>query len=409
MLRLALISVHGCPIIQAGEKDTGGMNVYVMETARRLAARGVQVDVFTRRHDPRDPQVVQLAPGARLIHLCAGPASTGKEDIYELLPEFCNELIRFCSDSRARYDVVSTHYWLSGLVGLELQKRWGIPHVTSYHTLAEVKRRARPGEQEPPRRAESERKIAQQADLSIVWSPHERDAVVKYYGGDARRVAIIPPGVDSVRFRPVDQWESRQRLGLGNERLLLYVGRLERLKGVDILLRAMSSLEHPAGVRLLVVGGSDNSPELTRLQNLASELGQESRVSFLGSVTQDQLPYYYNAADVCVLPSYYESFGLAALEAAACGKPVVASRVGGLPSVVRDGRTGYLISWRCPGPFVDRLELLITNDRLRRDMGAAARIHAETLTWDVAADRLLEVFNEMAAEATVGSCAAAGD
>jgi D-inositol-3-phosphate glycosyltransferase len=400
MKRIAVISVHGCPYIQAGEKDAGGMNIYVLETARRLAARGVQVDVFTRRHDPRDEQVTALAPGARVVHLDAGAPAAPKEAIYGLLPEFCERLSGFSADEGLRYDLVTSHYWLSGLVGQHLRHAWGVPHVTSFHTLAEIKRRARPGESEVPQRVDKEREIATTADLIVAWSLHERDAIVNYYGAPPERVAIIPPGVDTNRFRPLDQARCRAKLGIGGERVLLYVGRLERLKGVDILLRAMSQLEHPAGVKLLIIGGSANSPELARLQRVAKDLRIDRQVRFLGTVPHAELPVYYNAADVCVLPSYYESFGLAALEAAACGKPVVASRVGGLPSVVLDGRTGYLIAWRCPGPFVERLELLLTNDHLRRDMGAAARAHAEALTWDVATGRLLTVFQQLTATAT---------
>jgi D-inositol-3-phosphate glycosyltransferase len=399
MQRLAVISVHGCPYIQAGEKDAGGMNIYVLETAKHLAARGLQVDVFTRRHDPRDEQVTQLAPGARVIHLDAGPAANAKDGVYDLLPEFCEELSAFVSEEDLDYDLISSHYWLSGLVGLHLQHAWGVPHVTSFHTLAEVKRRARPGEREVPERADKEREVARQAGLVIAWTPHEREAIVNYYGADSGKVAVIPPGVDPGRFRPLDQAACRRRLGLGDERVLLYVGRLERLKGVDILLRTVQQLEHPAGVKLLIVGGGANSPELERLKRMSRDLGIESRVRFMGSLPQGELPAYYNAADVCVLPSYYESFGLAALEAAACGKPVVASRVGGLPSVVLDGRTGYLIPWRCPGPFVERLELLLTNDHLRRQMGAAAHEHAGTLTWCVATERLLGAFDGLVATA----------
>ncbi|MSQ08649.1 MAG: glycosyltransferase family 1 protein [Dehalococcoidia bacterium] len=399
MQRLAIISVHGCPYVQAGEKDAGGMNIYVLETAKRLAARGLQVDVFTRRHDPKDEQVTQLAPGARVVHLDAGPASPAKEGVYDLLPEFCQRLSAFTSEEGIRYDAVSSHYWLSGLVGLHLQRVWGVPHVTSFHTMAEIKRRARPGEKDVPQRADREREVATVSDMVVAWTTHEKEAIVNYYGAAADNVAIIPPGVDTNRFRPMDQAECRRKLGIGDERVLLYVGRLERLKGVDILLKAMQQLEHPSGLKLLILGGNMGSPEMTRLKGIARDLDIEKKVQFLGSVPHTDLPVYYNAADVCVLPSYYESFGLAALEAAACGKPVVASRVGGLPSVVLDGRTGYLIAWRCPGPFVERLDLLLTNDRMRRGMGAAAREHAQTLTWDATADRLLDAFNSAVARA----------
>lgn len=396
-MRIAVISVHGCPVVRAGEKDTGGMNVYLLESARALARQGVQVDVFTRRHDPCDPEIVQLAPGARVVHLDAGPLSADKTDVYPLLPDFCAALESFRALEGAFYDLIWTHYWLSGLVGLDLRKRWGIPHATCFHTLAQIKLRARAGETEVPQRDRSERRVIDEADQVIVWTDHERDALMGLYGADPDRVCVIPPGVDSNRFRPLVQAACRDELELDQDcRLLLYVGRLERLKGVHILLRALATLEDADDVNLLVVGGAENSPERDRLRSIAREGGVADRVRFVTSVGQEKLIEYYNAADVCVLPSYYESFGLAALEAAACGRPVVASSVGGLPSIIQDGVTGYLVRWRCPGPFVERLEILLANDHLRREMGLAARHRAEELSWDVAADTLLGLFGEMA-------------
>ena len=214
---------------------------------------------------------------------------------------------------------------------------------------------------------------------------------------------ISPPGVDAEKFRPLDPFECRERLGVNGSCRLLYVGRLERLKGVDILLRAVASIEDMECVELTVVGGAENSPERARLHALAGDLGIADRVEFIPSVDQSLLPVYYGAADICVLPSYYESFGLAALEAAACGKPVVASRVGGLPSIVQDGETGYLVRWRCPGPFVERLELLLANEHLRREMGAAGRRHAEKLSWSVTSERLLDIYEMLAAEPSLGT------
>ena len=196
-MRIAAISVHGCPVIQAGGQDAGGMNIYVLETARRLTALGATIDVFARRHDPDDPQIIDLAPGARLIHLDAGPADAAKGQTYPLLPEFTEQLLAFRRKENVAYDLVSSHYWLSGLVGLKLGRLWGVPHVTSFHTLAEVKRRARPGEQEAPIRSVSEAKIASGATRIIVWTPHERDAITRYYHADPGKIDIIPPGVDT--------------------------------------------------------------------------------------------------------------------------------------------------------------------------------------------------------------------
>lgn len=397
-MRIAVISVHGCPIIRAGEKDTGGLNVYVLETARELASRGVQVDVFTRRHDPNDPIQIDLGPGTRVIHLDAGPLSADKTGVHPHLSDFCAALDRFVLAEGVSYDLISSHYWLSGLVGLELRRKWGVPHVTSFHTMAEIKRRAHPGETDVPERDPGERRIVAEADRIVVWSEHERDSLIWIYGAAPDRIVTISPGVDSEKFRPLDPFDCRERLGVNGSCRLLYVGRLERLKGVDILLRAVASIEDMDCVELTVVGGAENSPERARLRDLACELGVADRVEFIGSVDQSLLPVYYGAADICVLPSYYESFGLAALEAAACGKPVVASHVGGLPSIVRDGETGYLVRWHCPGPFVERLELLLANEHLRRDMGAAARRHAENLSWSVTSEKLLDIYKMLTSE-----------
>ncbi|MFW6174983.1 MAG: glycosyltransferase [Chloroflexota bacterium] len=379
--------------MQAGRKDSGGMNVYVLETARELARRGVHVDIYARSHDPSDPQVVELSPGARVIHLEAGPQRPEKDAVFGLLPEFTSRLLDYQRGNDLEYDVVVSHYWLSGLVGLDLSREWRVPHVTSFHTLAEVKRRARPGETEVPERSPSERRVAQQADRVIAWSAHERGLLETLYGADRERVLIIPPGVDTDLFYPRDQEQCRRELGLPEQaRILMYVGRVERLKGLEILLQAVAEMEPDDDVCLLIVGGSSEDPERQRLEEVARKLGITGRVVFREAVKQETLPAYYTAADVCLFASYYESFGMAALEASACGTPVIASRVGGLPAVVREGETGYLIPSRCPSAFIQRIEILLANDHLRRVMGQAARHHAEELDWAVAVDRLMGVF-----------------
>ena len=384
------------------------MNIYILEMAKRLAARGVQVDVFTRHHDPLDPQVVMLAPGARLIHLPAGVPSLEKSGVYELLPQFTSQMRRFCIANRLNYDLVSTHYWLSGLVGMRLASEWGVPHTTSFHTMAEMKRRGRPEETEIEQRDASESTIACSADSVVVWTNHEKDAIVDYCDIDPAKVSVIPPGVDLSRFRPMSQSQSREFLGYGEEKNILFVGRLEPLKGLDVLFRAVAALEDLGNITLNVVGGDENSEEKTRLQTLASRMKLTQNIRFIGSVSQDELPLHYNAADVCVLPSHYESFGLAALEAAACGRPVVASEVGGLPTIVLKGSTGYLVEPRHSDTMAERLCELLDDDMLRSRMGRAARTHAESLGWDRAADALLDRYREMVPAQNPSSVPAAG-
>jgi len=407
-MRIAFITVHGCPLRQAGSKDSGGMNIYILEMVKRLAARGVKVDVFTRHHDSLDPQIVTLAPGARLVHLPAGPPSLNKDGVYELLPIFTTQMRRFCFSNRLIYDLISTHYWLSGLVGMRLASEWAVPHVTSFHTMAEMKRRGRPEELEITQRDASESKIACSATSVVVWTDDEKEALVNYCGVDSYKVNVIPPGVDLSRFRPMSQRQSRDYLGYGPEKNILFVGRLEPLKGIDNLFRAVASLENLESIRLSVVGGDGNSQEKMRLEALVKKMQLNQTVHFLGPIPQEELPMHYNAADVCVLSSYYESFGLAALEAAACGKPVVASEVGGLPVIVKDGSTGYLVPPKRMDVIAERLCELLEDDLLRAHMGAAARIHAESLGWDSSADSLLSCFRELIPDTAEPAVSVAG-
>jgi len=404
-MKIALVSVHGCPVVRAGEKDTGGMNVYVLETAKEFARRGICVDVFTRTHDITDPEVVELAPGARVIHVASGPPETDKSDVFPLLDDFTAKISSYTDFYGLSYDMIWSHYWLSGLVGLQLNSEWQVPHVTSSHTLAELKTRAIPGEPEHPERDGSEHKIMSEVDSIVVWSQNERESLGEIYQVPQRKTVVIPPGVDSDRFFPGPRLEAREKLGLiGDNKMVLFVGRLERLKGVDVLLSAMAMMDDPVDAKLVIVGGAETSPERRVLAEHAEQLGISDSVQFHASVDHDELIQYYRAADVCALPSYYESFGLAALEASACGTPVVASEVGGLPEIVRDGRTGYLVKWRAPGPFVNKLEQILQDDEQRALMGQAARQRALELSWGRSVDRLQAHFESLTHLQALAGC-----
>ena len=399
-----MLSFHGCPFARLGEKDSGGMNVYVLQVARQLARAGNHVDIFTRCHDPADPQVVDLEAGVRLVHLRAGPLDSAKEGLYEHVPEFLTNLLAFHDEAGVAYDVVHSHYWLSGPVGEILSSRWNVPHVVTFHTLAKTKKMARPGEVEPPQRAVVEQGIMDTASAVVVSTDHEGDAIRSFYGRSDRNIKTIPAGVDLDLFRPMPKRAARAALGLNGEKVVLYVGRLEPLKGVDILIEALSRLDDRHSTRLMVVGGSLGDAELLRLKSSADRLGLSDRVTFTGSVDQKKLPLYYNAADVFALPSYYESFGLVALEAMACATPVVASRVGGLGAFVKDGLSGYLIPRRCPDPFAHRLDMLLANPALRENMGMAGRAAALEMNWSRTADRLADLYRDL--KSPVAECMA---
>ncbi|MDP6422406.1 MAG: glycosyltransferase family 1 protein [SAR202 cluster bacterium] len=399
MRRLAILSFHGCPVARLGEKDTGGMNVYVLQLARELARQGTNVDVFTRYHDPNDPKVVQLEEGARVIHLKAGPIDAAKEDLFDFIPEFLGELYAFQRSEDTTYDLVHSHYWLSGRVGMTLSQKWDVPHVTTFHTLAKTKLRARVGEREPMRRVNVESLVMQNVDAIVVSTEEEKQDVVRLYDAVPRKVSVVPAGVDLDLFEPIEKPIAREALGIREKRVILYVGRIERLKGIEILLRSAALVEDIADTRVLIVGGHpENDTEQDRLRALTAELGLQDVVTFTGAVEQAELPNYYNAADAFVLPSHSESFGLAALEAMACGTPVVASRVGGLKTFIDSGETGYLVPWRCPEPFAQRLEMLLANPELKNAMGTAARAKALKMGWGHTADRMLECYSGLSCD-----------
>jgi D-inositol-3-phosphate glycosyltransferase len=373
------------------------MNVYVRNLSQEMGRQGWQVDVFTRRHDPAEPQIRQLGENARVIHLEAGPCELPKGDIYHLLPEFVSNLLLFQEKNDLGYDLMHSHYWLSGWVAEELRRRWGVPHIASFHTLGEVKNRARLGEHETELRIETEKGVIAGADQVIAFSPHERDQIVQLYDGLPSKIKVIPAGVDLGMFQPLDRIEARRKLGIPGSNILLYVGRIEPLKGLDVLLQAVACLKERGGWRLLIIGGDGQSDgELARLGSLAAELGINEVVTFMGTVDHETLPLFYNAADICVVPSYYESFGLVAIEALACGIPVVASSVGGLVTTVRDGETGYLIPQHRPEAFAQRLELLLSDGGLRRRLGAAARASVARYSWPLIAQRVLDAYRALA-------------
>ena len=399
--RIAFLTVHSCPLAHLGFKDTGGMSVYASQLAMGLGRRGFKVDIYTRAHDPGEPQIVDLDENTRVIHLKAGPADAPKEDLFRYQDGFISRLRAFQKRHHLTYDLIHSHYWLSGWVGDALAREWGVPHVTTFHTLAEIKRRARTGEGEVGPRSVTERWVASAVDRVIVSTAHERGALRRLYDVDEEKVRVVPAGVDLSLFRPGDQRAARDQLGLNGHHTLLYVGRLEPIKGLEVLLHTMASVEAPRDVQLLVVGGGgEQDQENLKMKRLTSELAIQDRVDFLGSLEHDLLPLYYRAADVCVVPSYYESFGLVALEAMACGTPVVASRVAGLQTIVRDNLSGYLVPWHCPDAFADRLEVLLANDTLRESMGKKARSLAEGLGWDRTVDAVAEVYAELGAVPT---------
>ena len=369
------------------------MNVYVLKIAKELGRLGGKVDIYTRWHDPSDSQVIVLGDNVRVIHLKAGPYHQAKEGLHQYIPVFLSRLREYQQSEHIDYDLVHSHYWLSGLVGMSLAEEWDVPHVTTFHTLAKTKLLARAGEKESEFRVAAESQVIGSADAIVVSTEQEREDVCRFYQAPPCRVQVIPAGVDLDMFRPLDKARARQTLGLTESKIVLSVGRIQPIKGLDILIGAMAKLEDATDTRLLIVGGTPgHDRELGRLRSMAAGLGLQDVVTFTGTVAQGELPTYYSAANVFVLPSHYESFGLVALEAMACGTPVIASRVAGPTTFVKGGETGYLIPWRCPEPYAQRLDMLLANPALQESMGRAARAKAETMGWSRAAGRMTDLY-----------------
>jgi len=409
--RVAMITLHTSPTATLGQSANGGLNVYVRELCTLLSQRGVATDVFTRCPGPVCPDMEELAPLSRVVYLPAGPPGLDKYRLLEHVPCFTDAVQDFIDGSGLRYDLIYSHYWLSGVSACDLRRRLGLPWAHTAHTLAVVKnRQLAPGaEAEPEIRADLEGEIARCADLLVVSTAAEGEDLRRAYHVPPDRVAVVAPGVDLDTFLAQPKELARRLVGHPGERLFVFVGRLEPLKGVDVILHALALLtaggRHPK-VRLLVLGadsGSGAGGEQARLRRLAAELGLTDRVEFLGSVPQHQLASYYAAAEACLMPSYSESFGLVGLEAQACGTAVIASNVAGLASVVRDGVTGFLVDGHDPADYAERMCRVLETAHLADELGWRGSRLARAFSWERTVDALLDRFSELRSGAGVSA------
>ena len=363
-LRIAMFSIHSSPIGELGTKNTGGMSVYIRELARHLGVFGHRIDIYTRLNGTKHNQIIELYDNVRLIHLSAG--SNGyvhKLALYYYLSDFFRALERFKNQEDLDYDLIHSHYWLSGRLGNRVQDRWNIPHIVMFHTLGTVKNSAGLAEREPDLRIATEKKLAQTSQRILAPTDREKENLLKYCNTTAQKIGVVPCGVNLDLFRPMDKTAARQRLGFDkDESIVLYVGRFDPIKGIDRLLEAIAHLKHLKRMRLVIIGGDGPAtPEYQNLQQLCSKFGIQKSVHFVGRVEQDQLPPYYSAADVLIVPSYYESFGLVGLESLACGTPVVASRVGAMQDIIEESKTGYVVADFNPRGLANRIEKVISN------------------------------------------------
>lgn len=409
--RIAMLSMHTSPVAALGGKETGGMNVYIRELCRQLAKMGWQVDVFTRKQHPDTPRVQQIEPGFQVINIEAGPAQAlDRRSISNLVPEYVRGILAYAKEEELAYALIHSHYWLSGLAAQALRGAWQVPFVHMFHTLGRMKDKVNqdPAQGEASERADIEQRIMAWADRIVAATPLDRQQMLELYELDEAKVCVIPCGVNLELFRPIARGQARYTLGIPDERrLLLFVGRLDPVKGLNVLLEAMCILTrriHPCHARdlsLAVIGGDRESHlealknDLTCLDEVYHELGLDDLIVFIGSQQQEMLPYYYAAAEVCVMPSLYESFGMVALEAMACGTPVIASRVGGLTYTVRDGETGFLVPEKNPEALADKLELVLGSDCLRHRLSHRAIQVAHNYGWDIVADDIIDMYGEL--------------
>lgn len=396
---VAMLSIHTSPLDSPGStKDAGGMNVYMRELAQTLANSHLHIDIFARRTDISTPQIVQLGKNARVIHVQAGPlAPLHKNDLYQYTPTFARYIDEFRRKESRHYDLIHSHYWLSGVAATRLACHWNIPHVTMFHTLGRLKQLANPKEAEPPLRLEMEQRLIRHVDCIIASTSDERHHMIRYCGATASRVVVIPCGLDHRLFIPLSRSFARQKLGLPAERpILLFVGRLDPFKGPDILLRAATLMKQDA--LLVIVGGNlSHDKDLQSLRQMAQDLHVADRVLFLGAHPREEMPLFYNAANITVMPSYHESFGLAAVESLACGTPVVATRAGGLTTIVHHGENGFLVP-RCPGFFAERLDTLLSDNLLYYRLSSAARSSVMQFSWEKVAHEVSLVYNQLTSE-----------
>ncbi|MFL5737466.1 MAG: D-inositol-3-phosphate glycosyltransferase [Actinomycetota bacterium] len=404
--RVAVISLHTSPLDQPGTGDSGGMNVYIRAVAERLAAQGVEVDVFTRCRGRGVPDVAEIDEGTRVIQVKAGPcAPVPKAELPRFLPPFLGGVLQRAAEDGRAYDLVHSHYWLSGWVGRATKEIWNVPLVASFHTLGKVKNYslARGEHPEPANRLAGEEAVISEADRILAPTPAEAAHLVGLYDADPSRIRIVPPGVDHSLFCPAPKAEARARLHLRDVRIVLFVGRLQPHKGPDIAVRAFAEAiaRDPLGtedVVLAIVGGpsgASSGAEVARLMELATALGIAERVMLFPPQPQQRLADFYAASDAVLVPSRSESFGLVALEAQACGTPVVAAATGGLRFIVDDAETGYTVAGHDPGDYAERVLRILGDPALAERLGAAGAKKALGFSWDATARESLAVYREL--------------
>lgn len=409
-LRICMVSYHTCPLASEEGKETGGMNVYVLELAKQLANLGHFVDVFTRSQDTENPPIVQVSDRFRVMHIVAGPqGNVPKKDMIQYIPEFVENVLTFCRTENLQYDVMHCHYYMSGIAGIQLQKTWKndgkkLPIVSTFHTLALMKNLVARGELEKEDHVRIDAELALVHDSDAIIAPSESDASYLEYLYEAKpeSICVIPPGVDTKVFHPIPKSKARKEVGADpKEKIVMFVGRIEPLKGIDMLMYAIKVVnkdEPQLPLKLYIVGGDVSqdvslwSAELQKLESLRKVLRIPDVVKFIGQKPQHELAYYYNAADIVVMPSHYESFGMAALEAMTCGVPVITTNVAGISGLIDERKKALLTSVNNPLLLASQIEYLLTHPKTHAQISAELKTKVNTLEWKNVAEDIVEVY-----------------
>ena len=399
-LHIAILSLHTSPLTQPGTGDSGGMNVYIREVASALAHRGSTCTVYVRKWDPELVDEVELESGVHIVHIEAGEYELEKEDLYDIVDDFTDSVIKDLKN-RKPVDIIHANYWLSGAVGHKLKHELNIPLVTTFHTLGETKKKS--GFPEPNERLRVEMEIVGCSDVVVANSENEQEQLHHLYGANVDRVEIVPLGVEQALFSPGNPNAAKDALGLPTGPILLFIGRLQSLKGVDVAISTLRAMDHENATLVIVGGASGQEGSLyeSEIRNLANNLPAGKKVAFIPPQPHHILSTYYRAADIVIVPSRSESFGLVALEAAACGVPVVASSVGGLQNLIEDGKTGLLIEGWDPVEYAQAVDYLLSNPFKTTEIAMNAVDRAQTYTWGQTATRLQEIYQSVLSKTLV--------
>lgn len=400
--KIAFISDHASPLATLGGKDSGGQNVYVAEVAVQLSLLGYQVDIYTRAEDPTQDEIVYWKPNIRVIHIVAGPiAILPKEQLYDYMTEFSSNMISFIEDNHLQYHLVHAHFWLSGMVAIDVKKQLEIPFVVTFHALGAVRRLHQGCSDKFPKiREKIERDIIWQAERIIAECPNDLKDLIQHYQAPLDKIEIIPCGYNPTDFYPVDRKEAKKRLNLNPAfTYILQLGRMVKRKGIDNVIEAFSHAQHAIPeLRLLVVGGNfqseDDQIEFDRLNHLCEELDLKDKVIFTGQKNRDMLRYYYAASELFITTPWYEPFGITPLESMACGTPVIGADVGGISFTVRNGETGLLVAPQQPQQLSSAIVDLISDDRKRLKFAVNALRHVKSFTWKTVSESIAQLYEQ---------------